>query len=345
MRINVKKKGLIFLFISIIACCSCKKDSPKDLSPSSGQIIADHKVVDKYYNIPQYYIDKIKEMWLVYAGESHASGLLHGLNYLETINSIYQVNYVQSGIPEGTTNRYLRANQATWGDLNNDSGWQYSYGEEDWFTSSAAIARTKAGLLYCNSIGLPPSTFGFAWCTDMEYGDIMSSVVDPVYQCHWYGVSENGPQGSRCWGLDGEDNAITGNTINMDTYIKVTQQYIDYCTTNSIRTKVFFTTGPVNPTYNGWNLEKAYQAFLKMEYIRNYVRADSTRILFDYADILCYDDDGSPSTNSWNGHIFPSITPTNLGDGSIGHIGKPGTLRLAKAMWWMLARIAGWDGN
>ena len=27
------------------------------------------------------------------------------------------------------------------------------------------------------------------------------------------------------------------------------------------------------------------------------------------------------------------------------HIGQRGALRLAKAMWWMLARMAGWDGN
>jgi hypothetical protein len=26
------------------------------------------------------------------------------------------------------------------------------------------------------------------------------------------------------------------------------------------------------------------------------------------------------------------------------HIGQRGALRLAKAMWWMLARMAGWDG-
>lgn len=27
------------------------------------------------------------------------------------------------------------------------------------------------------------------------------------------------------------------------------------------------------------------------------------------------------------------------------HIGERGALRLAKAMWWLLARIAGWNGN
>ena len=48
---------------------------------------------------------------------------------------------------------------------------------------------------------------------------------------------------------------------------------------------------------------------------------------------------------TWNGHTYPIITTANLGDESVAHIDEVGTLRLAKAMWWMLARIAGWDGN
>ena len=52
-----------------------------------------------------------------------------------------------------------------------------------------------------------------------------------------------------------------------------------------------------------------------------------------------------PTTLTWNGHTYPAITVQNLGDASIGHIGSAGAIRLAKAMWWMLARMAGWDGG
>jgi hypothetical protein len=310
-------------------------------SVSGSQIIADHTIVDRFDDIPQCYIDKVKTMWFDSPGESHASGILYGIGYVEQDFPIYQSNYVLSGTPEAYTNAYLRVSQATWGDLTNPTGWMYNYGEEDWFTNPTAINRTKAGLSYSNSIGLAPSAFGFAWCADMDFGDTESSAVDPVYGCHWYGVSDGGPQGDRCWGLDAEDNAITGNTINMDTYLSTTQEYIDYCAANNIPTKVFFSTGPVNSVYS---LEKSYQAYLKMEHIRDYVKADPTRILFDYADILTHDDNGSVTTLTWNNHTFPTITPTNLGSGSIGHIGRAGALRLGKATWWMMARMAGWDG-
>ena len=53
------KKVLIFLILSHFSILQY------------GQIIADHTVVDKYDDIPQYYIDKVKKMWLVIAGESH----------------------------------------------------------------------------------------------------------------------------------------------------------------------------------------------------------------------------------------------------------------------------------
>ena len=311
----------------------------------SGQIIADHRIVSDFDKIPAYYINEVKKMWFDCPGESHASGILWGIYYVMQDFPAYLSNYTQSGTPEAYTTVHLRTSQATWGDLTNSTGWKYLYGEQDWFTNATGIARTKAGLSYCSSSGLAPSAFGFAWCTDMEFGTTMSSSVDPVYGCHWHGVSENGPDGNRCWGLDDEDNAITGNSINLDTYLSVTQQYIDYCTANSIPTKVFFSTGPVNPTYDGYTDEKAYQAYLKMERIRNYVKSDATRILFDYADILCYDDNGTLTTNTWDGQTFPAITTTNLGAGSVGHIGRAGCLRLGKAVWWMLARMAGWDGN
>ena len=85
---------------------------------------------------------------------------------------------------------------------------------------------------------------------------------------------------------------------------------------------------------------------MKNEAIRNYVDLDATRILFDYADILCYNDESeTPNTTTWNGHTYPIITPTNGLPITTGHISNAGAVRLAKAQWWLLARIAGWDGK
>ena len=270
-----------------------------------GQIIADHTVVDKYDDIPKYYIDEVKKMWLSYAGESHSEGIRYGLLALEIADPTFAVSVLEGiggEVPEPYTTSNLRASRATWGDVSHSTGWIYGYGEEDWFQSALAVTRTKAGLSYCNSTGPNLSAFGFGWCWDGNY--------------------------------------YSADSIKK--YIAVTKDYIAYCSNNNIGTKVFFTTGPVD----SYTLGLGYLKYLAYEQIRDSVLADPNRILFDYADILCYDDGSSvPNTRSYNGHIYPWITTTNLGDGGLGHIGPAGRLRLAKAMWWMLARMAGWDGS
>ncbi len=307
-----------------------------------GQIIADHTVVDKYDDIPPEYIERVKEMWIVVAGESHSAAYRTGTLLLEAANPTYSVNVKESGTPDPYTNQNLRISRATWGDYEKETGWIYSYGEEDWFTNPTAVSRTKAGISYCNNNNLVISAIGFGWCWDMVNGGPTAN-IDPVYGCRWYGVSLNGPNGDLPWGLDSPDNTMTGNTINMDTYLTVTQQYIDFCNSSGYPTKVFFTTGPVDSYYNVG--EAGYQGHIKHEYIRNYVKANPSRILFDYADILCYNDDGTLNTSTWNGHTFPIIASSNLTPTTTGHISNSGAIRLAKALWWMLARIAGWDGG
>jgi len=308
-----------------------------------GQIIADHTVVDKFDDIPQYYIDEVKKMWLTVPGESHSQAYRTGLTLLEALYPAYSVSVTEGGAPEAYTTSNLRASRGTYGDFSNATGWIYSYGEEDWFTNSTAIARTKAGITYCNTHGLNIAAIGFGWCYDDQAYSTNCISRDGIYNVYWFGASKEGPEGNLGWGLDAADFALTGNTVCMDTYLNVTQEYADYCEANGYATKVFFTTGPVD--IRG-SYEPSYQAYIKHEYIRDFVAADPTRILFDYADILCYDDGSEiPNTSIWNGRTYPCITTTNLGNGTYGHIGDAGAIRLAKAMWWMLARIAGWDGG
>ena len=140
-----------------------------------------------------------------------------------------------------------------------------------------------------------------------------------------------------CW--DSEINLQS----EFQQYINATKQYVDYCQDEDINTQVFFTTGTVDGGENTFG-EIGYDRHLGFELIRDYVETNDL-VLFDYADILCYNDDDELSTTSWDGNVYPKIHPDNLGGEYTGHIGMNGAIRLAKAMWWMLARVAGWDGN
>ncbi len=266
------------------------------------QIIADHTVVDKYNDIPQYYIDQVKKMWLSYAGESHTNAIRTGMVLFENLNPKYAVSQISTGTPEPYTTANLRVNEATWGSYRNGpTGWVHFYGEQDWFTSAGAIAQTKVSLDYCASNGPALSAFGFGWCYDPDY---MSSEA----------VSD---------------------------YLHATQEYVNYCHSKGYPTKVFFSTGPVDD-YSGLY---GYNNHLRWEQIRDYVALDETRILFDYADILCWSNSGVQSTQTYKNYTYPAIVPENYQPVTQGHISDIGSIRLAKAMWWMLARIAGWNGQ
>jgi hypothetical protein len=316
------------------------------------QIIADHTVVDSYAGIPQQYIDSVRTWWVTVPGESHSAGYRIGLALLQSIDSNYAVAILESGTPDSLSSGALRFSRATWGDLSSASGWRYGYGEEDWYTNQTAVARTAAGIRYCNTQGRPLHATGFGWCWDMTWQNAPGGTEDPVYLVRWAGSSESGPQGSLRWGLDAGDSVLTGNSVCMDTYLAATQLYIDSCTANGWSTAVFFTTGPVDGNDDS---ENGYQREIKHQYMRQYVQQDTTRVLFDYADILCWADDGSQHVATWNDggtpRQYPQIHADNMLDtnGSYvedgDHIGQRGAVRLAKAMWWMLARLAGWDGT
>lgn len=276
-----------------------------------GQIIADHTVVEKFNDIPQYYIDQVKKMLLSVPGQSHSEGYFTGLLLLQRSIPRFAVNVKWSGTPEGYTNSHLRATGAMWGDLDHQTGWQFGIDTWDWaggepfdYTfSPAQAARVTTGLSYAHNNGFTISAIGYGYCYNEGY---------------------------------------------VTSYITATQNFIDYCTEYNLPTKVFFTTGPADSHLSQAD-EESYNSYLRWKTIREHVALDPTRILFDYNDILSYNDSGVQQTKTWNGHIFPVIHPDNmLGDTDVwpaGHIGGNGCLRLGKAMWWMLARIAGWDGQ
>jgi hypothetical protein len=304
-----------------------------------GQIIADHTAVADFENIPAEYIAKVKKMLVAFPGESHSAAMRAGMEMLEETDPTYACN-VSEG--EAYTDQYLRV-------LN--YGW---IGEMEWFTWFAydeadrpyPIRREFKHLMETNvEEGHPITALGFTWCYDMVLGEGNETEgVDPVYGVHWYGASDGGPDGNKAWGLDADDYAITGNRVSLQTYFDTMEDYIAHVKALDLGTKMIFTTGTVD--YEGqWFGEGAVQGQIKHEAIRDYVKADPTRILFDYADILCYDDDGTLTTQTWNGHTFPSITSTNEYPRDYGHISDAGAIRLAKAQWWMLARIAGWNSD
>jgi hypothetical protein len=57
-----------------------------------GQIIADHTVVDKFDDIPSFYINEVKKMMIAFPGESHSAAYRKGMELLEALYPVYACN-------------------------------------------------------------------------------------------------------------------------------------------------------------------------------------------------------------------------------------------------------------
>jgi chitodextrinase len=307
------------------------------------QIVADHRVVELYGEIPKNWIDTVKSMLVDLPGLSHQAGYSKGLNLLESLDATYQVSTYYIDVINPTSN-YLRFGKH----LNS---------EEEFWTNSTTISAMKTFLTDQYNAINPVHVFGFGWCWDMHWMNAPGGTIDPVYKVRWAGASVGGPDGNRRWGLDEDDNVLTGNSINMDTYLAAIEEYINHVNTNGYPTKVIFTTGPVDNYLNDVDsTENGLQREYKHDYIRAHVNSDQSYILFDYADILCHNNEGEKHFSQWNGIDYAHMHPDNMMDYDASfnivsysedgdHIGDVGALRLGKAIWWLLARIAGWYGT
>lgn len=325
-------------------------------------IVADHTVVDQYQNIPQQYIDLVKQMWVQVIGESHSGAYRYGVNLLAAQDAkfpaIGQAGYQNGGIPYplDTVNPKLRVSRIWWYDDPLDSEgikwYRFGGGEEDFWTTPWAVDNVKTNITYCNGAGnIPVAAVGFGWCWDMLGA---GGTADPVFGCRWGGRSYywNGTNFTNAyyWGLDDDDNALVDpsgtreNVVNCNDYINAVVEI----NSHDANTVCFFTTGPVDSQSGTTSNEgeSGYQRYLKHEHIRQYVQAHGG-FLLDFADILSHNDAGVQHTTTWNGHEFPLIHPDNDGEyngaESSCHISEAGCLRIAKALWWMLAHIAGWE--
>lgn len=67
------------------------------------------------------------------------------------------------------------------------------------------------------------------------------------------------------------------------------------------------------------------------------------KVLFDMAAIESHTPDGAPCFDN-RGQGYPAICPDYTDEQEAGHLNARGRLRVAQALWVLMARLAGWEG-
>lgn len=96
-----------------------------------------------------------------------------------------------------------------------------------------------------------------------------------------------------------------------------------------------------------WTMGLARQSHAPSQGFNQQLRAYAAArpiVLFDIADILSTDPAGLPCFDNQDQGI-EAICADYTNEVNGGHLNSLGRLRMAKAYWWLMARIAGWDGT
>jgi hypothetical protein len=283
-------------------------------------IIIDHTCTD-LSQIPLEYIEAVKHytannkgLLLWYTGESHSyqikggmpgENIRGGMELLEAQNPLYAVE-IQSDPADFTENYALRLLR---GRFSINRWTPYNMGEEEYWSHPAARLTPPAAAISAGEAGTPIHIAMWTWCWDIAWDRM---IINNGIEISPFTETETGIY------LD----ALT--SYNSDPGIDTVWVY---------QTAVTDTIGD----------DRGLRTFRMNNLIREFVNTHGG-ILFDWADIETWSADGSrQNLVTWEGQQFELRHPDWEGE-QIGHGNTALSIQKARALWWLLARAAGWPG-
>ncbi len=291
-----------------------------DGDPSSPLVI-NHNSVALFDSIPDQYITAVKGMIIHLVGQSHGKQLPHGLELLAALGSTYAVQ-ISTDLDSLTDTNALKVLRSQRTQYNSWTG--NSVNESIYWSTSEGILDTERTASFAISEGKAITASIWTWCWDICRPSSFFSIADDFTDDHI------------AMYLNALDGFNANSAINQTKFI--------YHTSVTDCKDYLNPDGPWRVTY--FNNK-----------IREHITANNM-ILFDQADLENWSIDNTSQNIATDGSertIYPrhsdygeddaSGNADGIPDYAEGHTNDALCLRKAKALWVMLAQMAGWDGN
>ncbi len=274
------------------------------------QIIVDHRAVQEFEQIPTEWIEKARQLTVHYGHTSHGSQILAGLYWLQ--NNVDNVKYKVAIAPRNGSRTPVLPSASNSLLMWEEGLWPATTSSRLGYWEGAAAFNATQNIISSGMFDVS----GWSWCGE---------------------VSNNG-----------------------FSYI---QSYLDAMSRfNMGDVKLFYMTGHHVATGPPNHQQVAWQRLHdNNQGIKDHVIA-TKGILFDFADLEDHDPEGNyypqeDGTGLWcaayvSNHPgeYPNLPPMSGGGCGVNcstsaHAHGLFTVLKAKAFWWMLAKIAGWEGE
>lgn len=342
----------LFTFLSLVLGVQMVQRLKTETPPSiraadlSRPIIVDHTSVALFDQIPSYYLDRAKNLRMLFSNRSVGVNINQALNCLEWPNNNYRdpvtglrtPNYCR--VWNHHDDRYdVDPSEVNWnvpGGLNRDN-WRFGIFASDWRNmTSEFITALQRGNITLNdgAIGVPSQNILH------NFNDL-----DAISFQFSYLNIDGGNIGNQLGGFVSHNPGANDDIYDLDSTFEslYPNKFFIYMTTSLARGLGSQAGTDVN---NG---------------IRQFVQANN-RVLLDVADIESHDPSGQPCYDNRDGVQYcnsggvcenyaddgvnqPAICQHYTTETDGGHLGSTsgGSIRIAKAFWVLMAQIAGWE--